>query len=59
VDARIKRGPRKDSEHGQPSIDLIDKLLEAKNEYGGPLSINELYSEALLLLIAGSDTTSK
>ncbi|KAH7333783.1 cytochrome P450 [Rhizoctonia solani] len=58
VDARIKRGPRKDLEDGKRSLDLIDKLLESKNEDGTPLSINELYAEALILLIAGSDTTS-
>ncbi|CAE6439554.1 unnamed protein product [Rhizoctonia solani] len=59
VDARIRRGPTKNSEDGKRSIDLIDKLLEARNEDGNPLSVNELYAEALLLLIAGSDTTSK
>ncbi|CAE6439295.1 unnamed protein product [Rhizoctonia solani] len=58
VDARLKRGPRKDLEDGKRSIDLIDKLLESKNEDGTPLSIGELYAEALVLLIAGSDTTS-
>ncbi|CAE6412952.1 unnamed protein product [Rhizoctonia solani] len=58
VDARLKRGPRKDTENGKQSIDLIDKLLEVKNENGDPLSVNELYAEAVLLLIAGSDTTS-
>ncbi|KAJ1300380.1 hypothetical protein OPQ81_005199 [Rhizoctonia solani] len=58
VDARLKRGPRKDMEDGKQSIDLIDKLLEARNEDGKPLSFNELCAEAVLLLIAGSDTTS-
>ncbi|CAE6417101.1 unnamed protein product [Rhizoctonia solani] len=58
VDARIKRGPRKDLEGGKRSLDLIDKLLESRNEDGTPLSINELYAEALILLVAGSDTTS-
>ncbi|KEP45635.1 cytochrome P450 family monooxygenase [Rhizoctonia solani 123E] len=58
VDARVKRGPRKSFEDGKQSIDLIDKLLEVRNEDGTPLSINELYSEAAVLLIAGSDTTS-
>ncbi|CAE6450924.1 unnamed protein product [Rhizoctonia solani] len=45
VDARIKRGPTKDSEHGQPSIDLIDKLLEAKNEYVPPLDAVVCYDD--------------
>ncbi|CAE7189887.1 unnamed protein product [Rhizoctonia solani] len=58
VDARLKRGPRKSLEDGKQSIDLIDKLLEVKNEDGSALSINELYAEAVVLLIAGSDTTS-
>ncbi|KAJ1300384.1 hypothetical protein OPQ81_005203 [Rhizoctonia solani] len=54
----LKRGSRKDIEAGKRSIDLIDKLVEVKNEDGSPLSLDELYTEALLLLIAGSDTTS-
>ncbi|KAF8724685.1 Cytochrome P450 monooxygenase, partial [Rhizoctonia solani] len=58
VDARLKRGSRKNSEDAKHSIDLIDKLLEAKNEDGNPLSFDELWAEALLLIIAGSDTTS-
>ncbi|QRW23983.1 cytochrome P450 family protein [Rhizoctonia solani] len=56
VDARLKRGSRKNSEDAKHSIDLIDKLLEAKNEDGNPLSFDELWAEALLLIIAGSDT---
>ncbi|KDN34444.1 hypothetical protein RSAG8_12476, partial [Rhizoctonia solani AG-8 WAC10335] len=58
VDARVKRGPRKNLENSKQSIDLIDKLLQVKSADGNPLSINELYSEASALLIAGSDTTS-
>ncbi|CAE6392320.1 unnamed protein product [Rhizoctonia solani] len=58
VDARLKRGPRKNPENGKQSIDLIDKLLEVKNEDGSPLPVNELYAETVALLIAGSDTTS-
>ncbi|CUA71973.1 Benzoate 4-monooxygenase [Rhizoctonia solani] len=58
VNARLKRGPKKNLDDGKQSIDLIDKLLEVKNEDGSPLSIHELYAEAVLLLIAGSDTTS-
>jgi cytochrome P450 len=59
VEARVKRGPRKDTEDGEQSIDMIDKLLEVKDNDGNPLTADELYSEALMLLIAGSDTTSK
>ncbi|CAE6434675.1 unnamed protein product [Rhizoctonia solani] len=58
VEARVKRGPRKDTEDGEQSIDMIDKLLEVKDDDGNPLTADELYSEALMLLIAGSDTTS-
>ncbi|KAF8712308.1 Cytochrome P450 monooxygenase, partial [Rhizoctonia solani] len=58
VEARIKRGSIKDSEYGGRGIDLVDKLLEAKNDDGSPLSANELYAEAVMLLVAGSDTTS-
>ncbi|CUA67178.1 Cytochrome P450 86A1 [Rhizoctonia solani] len=58
VDARLKRGPRKNPENGEQSIDMIDKLLEVKNEDGSPLPVDELYAETGALLIAGSDTTS-
>ncbi|CEL61258.1 hypothetical protein RSOLAG1IB_09880 [Rhizoctonia solani AG-1 IB] len=58
VEARVKRGQIKVSENGDQGTDLIDKLLEAKDEDGNPLSANELYAEASMLLIAGSDTTS-
>jgi benzoate 4-monooxygenase len=59
VEARVKRGPRKDTEDGEQSIDMIDKLLEVKDDDGNPLKADELYAEALVLLVAGSDTTSK
>ncbi|CCO36634.1 hypothetical protein BN14_10776 [Rhizoctonia solani AG-1 IB] len=58
VEARVKRGHKTEAEDGEQSIDLIDKLLETKDDDGSPLSPNELYAEALMLLIAGSDTTS-
>ncbi|QRW25027.1 cytochrome P450 family protein [Rhizoctonia solani] len=57
VEARIKRGSRKDSESGGCGIDLVAKLLEAKNDDGSPLSANELYAEAhteLLMLPLGN-----
>jgi benzoate 4-monooxygenase len=59
VEARVKRGHKKETDDGEQGIDLIDKLLEAKDDDGSPLSPNELYAEAIMLLIAGSDTTSK
>ncbi|CAE6412062.1 unnamed protein product [Rhizoctonia solani] len=58
VDAKLKRGPRDDIVDGKRSIDLLDKLLEVRDEDGDPLTVDELYAEAVLLLIAGSDTTS-
>ena len=39
--------------------DLLSKLQEGKDENGNPLGKEELSAEALTLLIAGSDTTSK
>lgn len=58
VEARLKRGPNEQLESGKKSIDLIDKLLEVRNEDGSLLSKGEVYAEAMLLLIAGSDTTA-
>ncbi|CUA75581.1 hypothetical protein RSOLAG22IIIB_11851 [Rhizoctonia solani] len=58
VDAKLKSGPRDDMVDGKKSIDLIDKLLEVRDEDGNPLPLDELYAEAFLLLAAGSDTTS-
>ncbi|CAE6507143.1 unnamed protein product [Rhizoctonia solani] len=57
VDARIKRGPRT-TKDGRTSVDLIEKLLAVKNKDGTPLAAEELYAEAFVLLLAGSDTTS-
>ncbi|CAE6515556.1 unnamed protein product [Rhizoctonia solani] len=58
VDAKLKRGPRDDVVDGKRNIDILDKLLEVRDEDGDPLTVDELYAEALLLLVAGSDTTS-
>jgi benzoate 4-monooxygenase len=46
---------------GQPSdrIDLLSKLQAGKDDNGDPMGRAELTAEALTLLIAGSDTTSK
>ncbi|CAE7097709.1 unnamed protein product [Rhizoctonia solani] len=38
--------------------DMVDKLLEARDEHGNPLSKQELVVETFGLLFAGSDTTS-
>lgn len=40
-------------------VDLLSKLKEAKDGNGNPMGREELTAEALTLLIAGSDTTSK
>jgi benzoate 4-monooxygenase len=56
--ARIKRGPKEIFEDGKRSVDIMDKLLEYEDE-GEPLSMDELTAEAMILLIGGSDTTSK
>ncbi|KAF8748939.1 Cytochrome P450 monooxygenase [Rhizoctonia solani] len=39
-------------------VDLLDKLFEVKNTDGSPLSREEIDSEALVTIGAGSDTTS-
>jgi benzoate 4-monooxygenase len=39
--------------------DLLRKLQEGKDDKGNPMGREELTAEALTLLIAGSDTTSK
>lgn len=59
IDARLTNGLQGDLEDGFVGVDLIDKLLEVRNEDGSPLSRDEVNAEAILLLIAGSDTTSK
>jgi benzoate 4-monooxygenase len=40
-------------------VDLLSKLQQAKDNDGNPMGKEELTAEALTLLIAGSDTTSK
>ncbi|CAE6501004.1 unnamed protein product [Rhizoctonia solani] len=57
VDARLKRGPMTMSD-GSQGVDFIDKLLQVRNEDGSEMSRDELYSETLTMLLAGSDTSS-
>lgn len=47
-------------EQGNPNgrVDLLQRLIEGKDESGQPLGREELTAEALTQLIAGSDTTS-
>lgn len=40
-------------------VDLLSKLQEGRDGDGNPMGTQELTAEALTLLIAGSDTTSK
>ena len=50
-----------DAEAGKADADrkdLLQRLMEGKDENGGPMGRGELTSEALTQLIAGSDTTS-
>ncbi|KAI0708217.1 cytochrome P450 [Fomitopsis betulina] len=39
-----------------PRQDMLQKLLEARDEEGNPLSPQELSAEAFVLIVAGSDT---
>lgn len=39
--------------------DLLEKLLQGKDSNGDPIGKEELTAEALTLMVAGSDTTSK
>lgn len=39
--------------------DMLQKLLEGRDEEGKPMPPDEINTEALTLLVAGSDTTSK
>lgn len=39
--------------------DLLDKLMQGKDQTGEPMGRDELTAEALTQMIAGSDTTSK
>ncbi|KAG8737497.1 hypothetical protein FRC12_017143 [Ceratobasidium sp. 428] len=43
---------------GKTRTDLLERLMQGKDEKGEPMEREELTAEALQLLIAGSDTTS-
>ncbi|CAE6436870.1 unnamed protein product [Rhizoctonia solani] len=55
---RLRRTQATDDSTGGAEIDMVDKLLEARDEDGNPLSKEELITETFGLLFAGSDTTS-
>lgn len=43
----------------EPRPDMLQKLLDARDENGEPLSPEELSAEAFVLIVAGSDTIAK
>ncbi|KAG8732181.1 hypothetical protein FRC12_019392 [Ceratobasidium sp. 428] len=47
-----------ESMKGKKRTDLLERLMQGKDEKGEPMEREELTAEALQLLIAGSDTTS-
>ncbi|QRW23951.1 cytochrome P450 family protein [Rhizoctonia solani] len=53
IEARLKRGSNEED-----GPDFIDKFLEAKNEDGTGMTVDELRSETSVMLLAGSDTSS-
>ncbi|CAE6446559.1 unnamed protein product [Rhizoctonia solani] len=58
VDARIMRMENERPEDQERGPDLLDKLFEVRNPDGSPMSRQELDSEALVTIGAGSDTTA-
>jgi len=54
--ARVKTRLEKGNPDGR--VDLLQRLIEGKDDAGEPLGREELTAEALTQLIAGSDTTS-
>ncbi|KAF8594780.1 cytochrome P450 monooxygenase pc-bph [Ceratobasidium sp. AG-I] len=64
VERRLKDGVTEDDmdedEEGEKRerTDLLEKLMQGKDEQGEPLGREELTAEALTLMIAGTDTTS-
>lgn len=61
LNSRLHRGRQGDDDaegDQKPIVDMIDKLLEARDENGQPLSKDEIIAEAMIMLGAGSDTTS-
>ncbi|KAL1984388.1 hypothetical protein VTN96DRAFT_9167 [Rasamsonia emersonii] len=56
--ARVKERLRPEVMANNTRVDLLARLMEAKDETGAKLGREELTAEALTQLIAGSDTTS-
>ncbi|KAF8675106.1 Cytochrome P450 monooxygenase [Rhizoctonia solani] len=55
---RLQRTQHNTDDKEARGVDMVDKLLEARDEDGKPLSKEELLIETFGLLFAGSDTTS-
>jgi benzoate 4-monooxygenase len=52
----------KEDEEGRVRVkrtDLLERLMAEKDAFGEPMGRDELTAEALTLMIAGTDTTSK
>ncbi|CAE6503614.1 unnamed protein product [Rhizoctonia solani] len=58
VNTRVNSVENEALEDEGRGVDLLDKLFEVKNNDGLPLSREEIDSEALVTIGAGSDTTS-
>ncbi|CEL53497.1 hypothetical protein RSOLAG1IB_06351 [Rhizoctonia solani AG-1 IB] len=58
VDVRASKAENGITENENRGVDLLDKLFEVKNHDGSPLSKDEIDSEAMVTIGAGSDTTS-
>ncbi|KAG8679509.1 hypothetical protein FRC08_016941, partial [Ceratobasidium sp. 394] len=53
-----EEGMEENATKGKKRTDLLEKLMQGKDEKGEPMGREELTAEALQQLIAGSDTTS-
>ncbi|CAE6358152.1 unnamed protein product [Rhizoctonia solani] len=58
LNRRLHRTRIADDSNSGPDVDMVDKLLEARDEQGNPLPKEVLVVETFGLLFAGSDTTS-
>ncbi|QRW07862.1 cytochrome P450 family protein [Ceratobasidium sp. AG-Ba] len=64
VDKRLREGlPEGEGDYDEEigrvkRVDLLEKLMDGKDEFGEPLGREELTAEALTLMIAATDTTS-
>lgn len=59
LNTRLRNGSQAVLPDGKENVDIVSKLLEVRGKDELQLSREELLSEAIILLGAGSDTTSK